>query len=396
MGKVTITLANGQIGGSIATNDNVVGMVLTGAGTGLLALLTPTKVVSVLDAAAKGIGDAAEPEAAKFVKEFYSIPGTLGAPLYIMLVANTASLVDLCNINTANGIKKLTDYANGTIRVLGVSRTPAVGYVPATPKFIDSDVIAAVTPAKAFATAMFNAHTPLRILLAARVHDVTNATIDAPNTMTANNVGLVIGGTANDGKTAMGLILGRVAATAPHVNIGKVKDGDLPINAYYIGNLPIKQDEATPNAAWYQQIDQLADAGYITVKTYANKAGYFISDDPMAVAKSDDYASLANGRVIDKASIIAYQTYVEEINADVDLDDNNEIEPVVLKDLESTTVNNLNINMAESMSGAPKVFVPEGQQITATSKFKTKLRIRPKGYLRDIDVELGFYSPSNN
>jgi hypothetical protein len=312
-----------------------------------------------------------------------------------MLVANTVALVDLCDINNANGLKKLADAAQGTIRVIAVARTPAINYVPTVSKFIDSDAILAVPVAKAFATAMFEKHTPVRILIAARINDITSPTIDIPKALTANNVGLVIGGTHADGITSMGIFLGMVAKTQPHECVGKVKLGDLPISSYYIGNLPILQDTTAPQAPWYHQIDQLGDAGYFTVKTYPNgSAGYFISNDPMCVAESDDYATLARGRVMDKASIVAYKVYCDEINDDVDLDDNNNIEPVVLKGLEGTTINALNLNMAASMSGNPVVFVDENQQITATSKFKIKLRIRPKGYLKIIDVELGFYNPN--
>lgn len=390
---VNVALANGQIGGSIGTSDSVTGIVITGAGEGTLGLLTPVKVVSLDDAIEKGITLADEPEAYNFVKEFYSVPGTLNIPVWIMLAANTMSLQTMCDITNVSGLKKLLDAAGGTIRLVAACRTPDVGYEPAVDKFLDSDVALAIVPAKALASAYFAAHKPVRVLIAARVNDLTSIVIDEPKTMTANNVGLVIGGSA-PGITSMGLILGRKASVAPHVNIGRVKDGDLPINNFYIGDQSILPDPANPEDPYYKQIDQLVDAGFITVKTYPQKAGFFISGDPMAVAESDDYSSLTNGLVIDKASIIAYQVYVNEINSDVDLDDNNNIEPVVLKALEATTVNTINLNMAESMSGDPVVYVDENQQITANSHFKEKLRIRPKGYLKIIDVELGFYNPN--
>lgn len=393
---VSVALANGQIGGSLATNDKVVGAVLTGAGAGTLGLLTPVKVVSVDDAKAKGITLAAEPEAYKFVTDFYSIDGTLGLPLWLMLAANTATLVSLCDVNNASGIKKLIDAVNGTIRVISVSRTPAVGYVPTVGHFLDQDCILAATNAQAFAVAKFAQHTPVRILIAARVADIASQVIEAPNTMTNNRVGFVIGGTANDGHTSTGIVLGRVAATEAHTNLGRVKDGDLPINSWFIGSRPIAPDPAAPMAAWYQQLDQLIDAGFITVKSYPQKAGYFISGDPMAVAESDDYNSLANGRVIDKASIIAYQTFLNSVNDDVDLDDNNNIEPVVLKALEGEIVNALTLNMGDSMSGDAVVFIDDTQQITANATLKVKLRIRRKGYLKVIEVDLGFYSPQTN
>ncbi|UOE47981.1 DUF2586 family protein [Mucilaginibacter sp. SMC90] len=393
---VNVQLANGQLGGSTATNDNITGVVLTGAGTGLLPLLTPVKVVSVDDAASKGITQAAEPEAYQFVTEFYSITGTRGCPVYIMLAANTTTLVNLCDVAVTTGLKKLMDFGNGEIRVVGVARTPAVSYVPPAVKFLDSDVAAAVPNAKVFAQAMFDAHKPVRILLAARVNDVTHATIDSPKLLTANNVGFVIGGAQNNGVTSLGLVLGRIAATAPHVNIGRVKDGDLPVSNYYIGTQSILPNIDSPTDPYYRQLDQLIDMGYITVKKYDQKGGLFISSDPMACPETDDYNSLAYGRVIDKAAIVAYQTYVNEINDDVDLDDNGNIEPVVLKALEASMVNALNLNMAESMSGDPVVYIDDTQQITQTSTLNVNLGIRRKGYTKLINIKLGFYNPQNN
>lgn len=392
---VSITLANGQIGGAIATNDKVCGVVLTGAGTGTLGLLAPIKVVSLEDAIAQGVTEADEPEAYQFVREFYSVPGTLGLPVFLMLAADTTALVSLCDVTIATGLKKLIEFSGGTIRVAGVARTPAGSYEPAVEKFLDSDVALAVTNAKVFAQAMFDAHTPLRILLAARVNDVTDTTIDSPKALTANRVAFVIGGAQDNGVTSLGIILGRVAATAPHVNIGRVKDGDMPVDNWFIGGVPILPDLSAPQAPYYRQLDQLIDMGYITVKKYAQKGGLFISNDPMACPETDDYRSLANGRVIDKASIIAYQTYLNEINDDVDLDENNNIEPVILKALEAQIQNDLNLAMGDSMSGEAVVFIDATQQVAITERLKIKLRIRPRGYLKHIDVELGFYNPIN-
>ena len=393
---VNVALVNGQIGGSIATNDNTCGYVLTGAGTGILPLLAPIKVVSVQDAITQGITLAVEQEAYKFVNEFYSIPGTFGVPVYIMLAANTSTLAELCDNTLSTGVKKLADFARGAIRVMAVSRTPAGGYVPTVSKFIDSDVFLAIPNAQILAQAAFDAHTPYRVLIGARVNDVTSTTIDVPKTQTANKVGLVLGSSAPDGLTSMGLILGRVAATAPHVNLGRVADGALPNNAFYLGALPILPDLTNPTAAWYEQVDQLVDAGYITVKSYAQVPGLFISNDPMAVAETDDYASLANGRVIDKASIVTYQTYVREVNNDVDLDDNNLLEPVVVAALQADIVNALNLNMAASMSGDANVFIDNTVPITSTSTLGVKIRVQPKGYTKIIDVNLGFNNPLNN
>jgi hypothetical protein len=383
---VSITLANGNIGGTINTNDGVVGQVLTGMGTGALALLTPIKVVSLADAIAKGVTKTVEPIAYKFCKEFYDV-APLGAVLYLMLVANTASVESLCDKTNASGAIKLINFAQGAIRVLGVSRTPAVGYTPATPGFIDSDVISALPNAKALRQQCFDNHIPLRIALAARVADVSNATIVTPNTQDNNAVFLVVGDTLNAGGVAMGEILGKVAASPVHRNIGRNKDGALPVTSLYIGNVPVES---------FAQLNVLIDAGYLTFTTYPQKAGYYISDDPMCTdSATDDYSSLANCRVIDKASIIAYQTYIDELKDDVDLDANGNVDPVVIKHLEGLIKNNIALSMGDNISGKPIVFIDPAQNLAAGAKLKISIRLIPKGYLRQINIELGFTNPAN-
>ena len=47
--------------------------------------------------------------------------------------------------------------------------------------------------------------------------------------------------------------------------------------------------------------ETLSTKGYITFRTFVGKAGYFFSDDHLATAVTDDYHSICNRRVIDKA-----------------------------------------------------------------------------------------------
>lgn len=383
--KVTISLANGQIGGAVATGDNVTGVVLTGTGSGTVALLTPKKVVSLADGIAQGFTEADEPNAYRFIKEFYSIAGTLGVPVYIMITANTATLVTLCDKDNASGLKKLVDFSQGTIRVAAVARTPAGGYTPDPVTFIDIDAVTAATNAQAFVADRFAKHQPLRIVIAARVHAPANVTVYVPNTGATNGVALALGGTVNDGSVSLGLILGRIAATPVHRNIGRVKDGALPVDTLYIGATKVED---------YAAIGTRIDEGYITFATYPQKAGYFISDDPMAVAATDDYRYLAHGRVIDKASIIAYQTYINELKDDVELDGNGKLDPIVIRHLEGLIENNINLAMSENIS-AVGVFIDPDQNLVTSSALKVKLRLTPKGYLKEIEVEIGFGTSTN-
>ena len=388
---VTINVVNGNIGGAANTSDGVVGHIMTGAGTGMIGLLQPCVFISLADAIAQGLTAAAEPEANQFVTDFYNDAPT-GSPLYLILSANTASIQSLCDKTNASGAKKLIDFAvgnaNGQIRVLGVSRTPAVGYTPAVDEFIDSDARLAMPNAKALVAQYFGQHTPFRVIIAARVADAASPTVFAPNTAGNNAVALAIGNHTGGPGVAMGTILAKVAATAPQVNIGRVRDGALSLTAWYIGALPITPPAG--GAAWYQTINTLINAGYITVTTYPGKAGYFISDDPMSTDNTDDYQNLACSRVIDKASILAYQAFLNYVNSEVDLVTGGTLDPAQAVDIQSQIVNALAQGLNGNISGSPKCTVDTTQVLTAGTPFKAKVRINPKGYLKQISVDLGF------
>lgn len=475
---VSVTLVNGQIGGAQNTDDGVVAQIITGAGTGAIALLQPCKFVSLADAVAQGLTINAEPEAYQFVEDFYN-DAPIGSVLYLMLASQATSLVSLADKTNASGAIKLINFAignaGGQIRVLGLSRTPNSGYTPSVVEFIDSDAVLAGTNAQALVAAMFAAHTPLRILIGARVAAPSNTTVFAPNTAALNGIGYTIGGSKTSllaatittpgttytngtynnvpavnvtgsgsgatfkvvvagavvtsvtpqalgtgykdgdtfgfaagfdtgtavnfvgtvsltglsaGSAGMGTILAKVAATAPQQNIGRVKDGALSVNGWYIGALPITPPAGT--GTWYQQLNTLIGAGYITSTTYPGKAGYFVSDDPMATSASDDYQSLANCRVIDKASILAYHAFLNYVNDDVDLVAGGTIDPSQAKDIESQIVSSMALGLSGNISGTPQCTVSQTTVLSAGVPLPASIRITPKGYLKQINVNLGF------
>jgi len=384
--SVTVTPAASIGGINLNLQDGICGVVLTGAGTGMLGLLTPIMVLSLADAISKGVTQTAEPEAYKTVKEIYS-EAPPGSPFYLMLAANTSTLVSLLDITNANGAKKLVDFANGNLRGLVVMRTPAGGYTPATDEFVDSDAHLAMANALAFQKAYFAAHTPLRIALGFRVADATSDTIYDPSSAGNNAVLPVIGDTANGGLVAMGIILGKFAATTAEINIGRNKDGALNINNFYIG-----AEQITPpsdGSPWFQDINALIGTGYCTVTTYPNGiAGYYISDDPLATnADADNVNNLADGRIQDKAAIIAYKTYIRELKDNVDINADGTMSAISVKYLEGQIFNNINLNMGSQISGNPVVYIDPTQLFNA-GPVQIELGVTRKGCLRQIDVLL--------
>lgn len=382
--KVVIALANGQIGGAVASSDNVVGLMVTGTGDGV-NMYEPLVVYSLEDAKANGIDQYNEPNVYRHVKEFYDIAPT-GTKLFIMTTAATDPMGDLLDPSEEYYARALLDFAEGSIRVLGICRKTQSGYVPTAPQFIDSDAINAIENAQLLVNAYRAKIMPLRVLIGANVWNEAHATVFDPSAQDSNGVGVVLGSTLPDKQVSMGYILGKVASVPVHRNIGRNRDGALPAAKMYIGTV------STDKLAG---INDLISKGYITFTKYPTVAGFYISDDPMAVGATDDYRILANCRVIDKATVVSYQTYVSYLKDDVDIDASGKMSALDISALEGTISNAISLAMAENISGNPTVIIDPAQNVLSTSKLKIKLRLIPKGYLKEIEVELGFFNPNN-
>lgn len=113
----------------------------------------------------------------------------------------------------------------------------------------------------------------------------------------------------------------------------------------------------------------------------------------MGAPLSDDYSNLNYGRVVDKAMIIAYTTFVEEIQDDIETDDDGNI-PQEMCSYYEGRINNA---VASAMQGEISNFtsyVDPAQNVLSTRLMTVSCKIRPRGCLRDIIVNLGFENPA--
>jgi hypothetical protein len=383
--KVAITLGNGNLGASVATDDGVAGLVLTGVATASLPLGTPKLIFSLNDAQGFGIlATGSNASAHRHIREFYDMAGE-GAELYIMTVADTVTLTQMADLTNANGALKLLDAAQGRIRLLGLTRTPASSYIPGLLDGLDKDSLDAITKAQQLALSYGTQYKPVRVLIEGRKLDTTNlAVLKDLRTYTANHAGIVIGSTINDGSASVGLVLGRAASIPVQRNIGRVKDGALPILAAYVNTA--KAEDLTSG-------DLLHDKGYIFLRTFVGRSGYYLNDDPMCAPVTDDYSQLALGRVIDKATIVAYQTYVEELNDEITIDANGKISVPVIKYLQNKIESAVNLAMVDEISSF-SAYIDANQNVLSTGKLTVKAAIVPMGYTKTIEVLLGFTNPA--
>ena len=169
MGSVQITLANGRLGGTLQTNDGIAGLLVTGATEGAYTTGTPLLITRLADLTTHGITEAGNAFAYRQVKEFYQEAGD-GARLYLMLTPATMPLRDMADGTLPGGARKLLDYAQGKIKLLGVvSNDDAIATATSESTVVSNglndDVWRAADSLGVLAAAFFGEQKPFRAIL---------------------------------------------------------------------------------------------------------------------------------------------------------------------------------------------------------------------------------------
>ncbi|MCO5229608.1 MAG: DUF2586 family protein [Chitinophagales bacterium] len=385
---VKISLQNGQLGGVLSLADGVCALIVTGESVSTkIQIGEPQLVFSLKDAEQIGLTENDNPFAHHQIKEFYSTAGA-GAELYVMIVPNTETQTSMMDINNDNGAKKLLDFAGGRVRLLFSAFNPDELYDLVLTNGIDADVYSAIIKAQELAELYAENQAPIRVILEGRKFNGNAANLTDLKTMTNNRVCVVVGSSSNNGVASVGLFVGRCASNPVQRKASRVKDGNLPIIAGYVGNQLVDS---------YNGLALMHDKGFVVLRTFSGMSGYFFSDDPTATSSTDDYAFLARGRVIDKAQIIAYLTFIEELHDEIPVNESGRLEAGVVKYLEAKVENQIKqIMLSNREISNVECYINPEQNILSTNKTEVVLRVTPVGYNSAIEVLLGFYNPSNN
>ena len=391
---VRINFANGAIGGSAAMDDGCTGLICTAtAVSGKFALSTNYLITSLKELEALGINASstgANANVYKCVKEFYE-EAPKGTKLYIRGAASSVTIDQLVDKTTANA-QSLLEYAAGDIRTLMVLVTDAQNYTPTVTHAIDAKVETAITKAQALAEAAAeDLKAPILVLLEGRHYNGTPADLPNLTQLTDNRVAVVIGDTVSGSKgAAVGLLAGRVARIPVQRSIARVKDGAMKSTEMFIGS--VVAESGSP--------DVIHGKGFICPRTFVGKGGYFWSDDSIATGPTDDYCLIPRRRTIDKAYRIAYLSMLEQVSDEIALTADGKIAPAACKNMETvmesaiinqmTSVGNLGNDPQDPNDTGVVAYVNPEQNIVATSRLEASLRIRPYGYPKYIEVDLGF------
>lgn len=390
--NVNITLGNGNIGTVTLSDDGIAGLILTGAAVSTTLELDKVYVISsTSDLKKLGLTAENNPLAYKDVLGFYESAGD-GAELHLLVVEEGTTLTEICSMEDGSPLKTLIDSAAGRIRLVGININPDAEYSPTVTSGIDQDVVTAVTAAQQVAESYLKQIAPFVVLLPALAWNGSTTSLYQPREGSQNSVSVVM---ASDGvygeseyySAAIGRVLGRLATCAVNISLARVRDGSLVADGYLTNGKKPEESYSLWNA--------LHDAGYIIYRTYIGKNGYYLNDDPTAVATTDDYHRISLVRVIQKALVICYKTYIDEIMDSIEVDpETGKVPQPMCKYYEQLLVRAINTNMEGEISGFT-AYVDANQDLISTNALKVQAKVVPTALLKEINVDLSFENPFN-
>lgn len=405
---ISIKFDNGNLDTVVSTDDGVFAIPASAVAVAdTFALNTAYTVKSMSDVAALGIiPDVNNYKLYHTLREFYEEAGE-GTKLWIMGFAKDKKVSDWFTLDLDTGkapIELLLDSANGEIKALFPKFSPLGTYSPTIENGMDADVILAKQKAQLLANNYTDKRfSPFYVVLEAYAFNGVHA--DLPNLLEGsdNRVGIFLGDTTTrtGDVTSFGaanhILAGRRAKIQVHESSGKVKLGKLVnLNAYILDTDVANYD-----------VEALHDKGYITFRTHPRKAGYYISDDPLATNPlDDDYSTIPLREVIDKAYRLTHNIASNEVLADFELNNDGTVSPFFAKTVEGniereiaeqmTANGELSSNPLDKNDFGVKATFNTSANVATTKKIELTLKIRPKGYARWVEVLLGYNINLNN
>lgn len=383
--RIRIQYLNGQLGTVGESADGLVAIVCGAMAVAATFQLDKAYTLYKLeDLTDLGVTETNNARLWKHVSDFYN-EAEEGTKLIVMGIAQTTKLEVAC-LYSNSVLRDLITQQNGVLRGIFLGGTNASD--------ADEDFSLATVATNAQQLAEW-ATTTLYAPLFVCIGLAYDADLPDLSSAAYNRICVVVGDTsASSINACVGSVAGRVASIPVHRNIGRVRDGALRPTTMYVGENRVEESLGV--------INTLYDKRYITPRTHVGRSGYFLTDDNMAVPMTDDYAQLANRRVIDKAYRIAYNTLLDYLLDDIELNEDGTMQFTVLKSWQQAVEDAINASMtangelSQTDGEGCKCYIDPAQNVVATSKIELTLKVRPHGYARSIDVNLGFLVASGN
>lgn len=408
-----IKKSDGNTGAKSASEENIYGLVMGGVVvSGTYPTLGVSKqLIQPSDADALGFTAAYDANNKVLVRyhidEFFRL--NANGKLWIMIVAQTTTMAQMCDKALPNVAKLLAD-SGYKIKSYGVVRNPASGYVATITNGIDVDVTNAVVKAQDLADDCVDRNVPVDwAVIEGRELGVTASdwkdlrTMGSPNSFVAvlqdkdiANLDALYAKTA-----AVGTVLGGLGIRRTEEDLGclpcenqpdKSKE-TYPINDAAAGrwlNPAISSGVLTKNLS-SADVTALVEKGYIFADEYPQYEGVYFSGSSACTDLGSDFAYGVNTRVWNQAARIAIKKLTPKFNSKVMTVDGKIAVPTISGWESDVNFGKGGLNTMVTGGNATKAvtFIDPNQDVQADSKLKVKMSVRPYSYSRDIEGEIG-------
>ena len=296
---INYAIRNGNVSRAQLNTDGVTGIVMNGGAAAPVGIAfgVIAVVYTLKDVEALGIN--ATYDTTNTVLAYHHLKAHFlrvgRCETYIMLVAQSVTLTQMAD-NTLNYGAKMLREQNGKIKLLGLIRNPAAGYVATILNGMDADSYAAIAKAQQLVDSEFAAKRLLHCVFVEIRSLATNAgTVSDLRTQTARNVTGVI---LQDMDTAalnalfnkyaaVGDVIGLAALAVVSQNIGERTDPfQLKIAAE---NKFLKCGISSGQNIVDANLVTLHDKGYCFGESIMDFDGFYLNDFPVSIALTDDY-----------------------------------------------------------------------------------------------------------
>lgn len=383
--KITIKYLNGLLGVVPESQDGLLALVLLGASPVSETFVEgkPYKIYGPASLDALGITKANNARLVELVSEFYS-EASEGTPLIIAGYSSTNTMTAFCNKDTGK-LVHLVESLKGEIRGVVIAGTSAT----TSTKGIADDVLSAIPVAQTAAVhCAENLYAPVFVIFEGRAFANASGLPDMTE-QEYDRVAVVLGDTKPNSKdAAVGLLAGRIASVPIQRNIGAVVAGTLAVEEMYLGANLVDVSMDT--------VRSIHDKGYIVPRIHTGRSGYYYTDDVMCCDPTEDYAHLTARRTIDKAARIAYDTLLDFLLAEIEVNEDGTMQQPVVKSWQAAVETAINAQMTAKGElsaidgGGCRCIIDASQNVLATGRVDVTVKVRPFGYAREIEAKLGF------
>lgn len=129
----------------------------------------------------------------------------------------------------------------------------------------------------------------------------------------------------------------------------------------------------------------LDEGGFVTFRKYVGLSGIYVTNGRMMAEPTSDYQHEECRRVMDKACAQVYIAGLRFVKSGGT--------EKSIKALQAYLQHPLDIMCGEGEANSSRILIPPGQDIWATSKIRTKIRVTPIPIMREIEIDIGLENP---